>query len=268
MSILRSITPRAIALAFVALLVVVGLGAIAVAANGGPGGSTVTRSRLERSLPVVFSNVYAEQARLLGHDGVTPASLHARAMCDKGGAQSADVGPGSTWVCLMSWSDPHVPMPSEGYGKFELNVHSNDCYTAGGPSKLTGYLTLTDTRGDEVSNPAFEFDGCFDPRGDDTATGNGFPSVTTLLSTTAALDAQGRTGVQLGCGTGAEGCVGTATITAGKTTLGTLPYDLAEESTTMLHLPTAVPDGTTEVEVTLTPTTGYASGSASTLPVQ
>ncbi|WP_148613390.1 hypothetical protein [Nocardioides rubriscoriae] len=268
MTTLRSLTPRAVGVALAVLLAVVGLGAIAVAANGGPGSSTVTRARLERSLPVVFANVYAEQARLLGHTGVTPASLDAQAMCDKGGAQSADVGPGSTWVCLMSWTDTNVPMPSEGYGKFELNVHSNDCYTAGGPSKLTGYLTLTDTRGREVSNPAFEFDGCFDPGGDDTPTGHTFPSVTSVISTTAAVDARGRVGVQLGCGTGADGCVGTATLTAGSTTLGTVPYEMTEESTTMLHFPTASPAGATEVELTLTPATGYASSSGSTLPVQ
>ncbi len=55
-------------------------------------------------------------------------------------------------------------MPTEGYGKFELNVHSNDCYTAAGPTKLTGFLTITDAHGKEVTNPAFEFDGCFDPQ--------------------------------------------------------------------------------------------------------
>ena len=59
-------------------------------------------------------------------------------------------------------------MPPEGYGKFELNVHSNDCYTASGPSKLTGFLTITDARGREVTNPVFEFDGCFDPGGDNS----------------------------------------------------------------------------------------------------
>ena len=56
-------------------------------------------------------------------------------------------------------------MPPEGYGKFELNVHSNDCYTAGGPSKFVGLLTITDTHGNDVTNPAFEFDGAFDPDG-------------------------------------------------------------------------------------------------------
>ena len=154
------------------LVVAVGIG-VAAAATGG--GSTVTRARLERSLPQTFANLYAKQAKMLGHQGVTPASLHAKAMCDKHGADVADVGPGADWVCLMSWTDPNVPMPTEGYGKFELNVHSNDCYTAGGPSKLTGYLTITDTKGREVDNPVFEFDGCFDPNGSNKPTGVNIP---------------------------------------------------------------------------------------------
>jgi hypothetical protein len=32
------------------------------------------------------------------------------AMCDKHGADVADVGPGGDWNCLMSWTDPEVPM--------------------------------------------------------------------------------------------------------------------------------------------------------------
>src|SRR5205085_2453877 len=77
-----------------------------------------------------------------------------------------DVGPGSDWVCLMGWTDPNVPMPPEGYGKFEITVHNNDCYTAGGPSKLVGFQTITDQHGRDVNNPVFEFDGCFDPGAD------------------------------------------------------------------------------------------------------
>ncbi|CAN5361478.1 hypothetical protein BH11ACT8_BH11ACT8_03430 [soil metagenome] len=265
---LRSITPRSVLTVLVALVVVVGVGFAAVAAGGGSAGSSVTRARLERSLPVVFANLYAHQARLLGRTGITPASLHPAAMCDKGGATSADVGPGGTWVCLMSWTDPDVPMPAEGYGKFELNVHSNDCYTAGGPSKLTGFLTITDTHGNEVDNPVFEFDGCFDPNGDNTATGNSFPSVTQVLSTSLSLDATGRTDVQLSCGTGADGCVGTATLTDGSTTLGTAPYDMVGETTLTLGFSSVVAPGTKELDVTLAPSTGFASTSATTLPVQ
>ena len=174
-----------------AIAAVLALAFASVAVTGGDS-STATSARLERSLPQVFANVYADQARLLGRSGVSAASLHPQAMCDKHGPDVADVGPGGDWICLMSWTDPQVPMPPEGYGKFELNVHSNDCFTAAGPTKLTGYLTITDKSGNEVTNPAFEFDGCFDPAGDNTATGNSFPSVLNVASTSLNPDFPGK----------------------------------------------------------------------------
>jgi len=48
-------------------------------------------------------------------------------------------------------------------GKFELKVNSNACWTAGAPSKLVGNATVQDAAGRWVTNPVFEFDGCFDP---------------------------------------------------------------------------------------------------------
>src|SRR3954454_6146775 len=211
-----------------ALAVVLALGVAAVA---GGGGSTVTRARRERALPVPFTNLYVKQAHLMGRHDVTTRSLHAQAMCDKHGPDVADVGPGGDWICLMSWQDPNVPMPPEGYGKFELNVHSNGCYTASGSTKLTGYLTITDKKGREVTNPVFEFDGCFDPHGDNAATGVVFPSLLNATSTTVTPDPQGRASIQVTCGTGDQGCAGTVAVTAGGTHLGTVPYDLQEEST-------------------------------------
>jgi hypothetical protein len=142
----------------------------ALSACGGTGGSSVTRARLERSLPVTFSNLYVQQAAILGHKGITVQNLHAKAQCDKGGPKAPDHGPGSDWICLMTWHDPNVSM-ADGPGKFELNVHSNDCYTAGGPSKLIGLITITDTHGNDVDNPVFEFDSCFDPNGSNAPTG-------------------------------------------------------------------------------------------------
>jgi hypothetical protein len=249
----------------VALVAVLALGS-AVLAGGND--SSVTRARLEKSLPVAFANLYAQQTRMLGRTGVTPASLHAKAMCDKHGADVADVGPGGDWVCLMSWDDPEVPMPPEGYGKFELNVHSNDCYTAGGPTKLTGFLTITDKRGKEVTNPVFEFDACFDPQGDNTATGNEFPSLTNVTSTTLTTDAQGAAALQISCGTGSEGCAGTVVVTAGKQVLGEVPYAAKEESTASLTLPAPVPAGAKEVTFEVRPTKGVGPSSPVTLPVQ
>ena len=254
---------RFIISAIAALAVVLAVGGAVLAGTGG--GSSVTRARLERALPTQFAQLYADQATLLGHRGITPASLHARAMCDKGGAVEADIGPGSNWNCLMTWTDPNVPMPPEGYGKFELDVHSNGCYTAGGPSKLVGFQTITDTRGRQVTNPVYEFDGCFDPGGDNTPTGNQFPSL--LASTTTALlpDSAHRVALQLSCGTGSTGCKGSVTAKAGTTSLGTVPVDLQEELTGRVLFPHPVPHGAKDVTFSFTTTAGVGPTSPITL---
>lgn len=247
---------RRFIISLIAALAVVLAVAGAVTAGTG-GGSNITRARLEHSLPGVFANVYTQQAKLLGHQGITPASLHTTAMCDKGGAVEADEGPGSNWNCLVSWTDPDNPMPPEGYGKVELNVHSNGCYTASAPSKLVGFLTLTDTKGRTVTNPVAEFDACFDPRGDNTPTGVEFPSLLSVTTTALRPDAQRHVSIQATCGTGDGGCQGTVTATAGDTDLGTIPLKVEEEQTTTLSFPTPVPAGTAEVTFTFHVTTGF-----------
>lgn len=256
---------RTILTMLAALFAVIALGSVMVAA--GADNSTVTRPRLERSLTTSFANLYVDHAHLQGRD-LTAASLHAKAMCDKAGAENKDLGPGGDWNCLMSWTDPEVPMPPEGYGKFELNVHSNDCYTAGGPSKLTGFLTMTDTRGREVTNPLFEFDGCFDPHGDNTPTGVVFPSLLAVASTTITPDAEGTAGLQVTCGSGDKGCAATIAVAAGHQKLGTIPVHQAEESTATLPLPAAVPAGARELTFTVQMATGAGPTSPVTLPVQ
>jgi hypothetical protein len=250
----------------ITLVAVLGLSAAVVSAQAGT--SSVTRPRLERSLPTTFANLYVDQARIQGRTDLTPGSLHAQAMCDKAGAQNIDTGPGGDWVCLMSWTDPQVPMPPEGYGKFELNVHSNGCYTASGPSKLTGFLTITDTAGKEVTNPVFEFDGCFDPNGDNTPSGVVFPSLLAITSTTLSPDTSGRVAVQVTCGTGNDGCSGSVTASVDGVSLGSIPYDLPEESTATLAVPTPLPTGTTQVDLQVQPLTGVGPASTTSLPVQ
>jgi hypothetical protein len=248
----------------VALAALAGVGGLATASSGG---SDASRARLERALPVAFENQYVQLAHLVGHDEVTAASLHATAMCDRGGPDHPDVGPGSDWTCLMGWTDPNVPMPTEGYGKFEVTVHSNDCFTAGAPSKLIGYATVTDKHGHQVTNPAFEFDGCFNPRGDNSPTGVFYPSVLNVSSTVLQVAADGSTSVQMTCGTGAEGCAGTVTAMAGKTTLGTVPFKVREEGTVTVPLPRAVPPGAQQVSIS-TKTTKGVPAKDTDLPVQ
>jgi hypothetical protein len=163
----------------IAVLAAVG----AVLAVGACGGSDVTRARLERSLPQTFSNLYVQQARLLGHKGITVASVHAKAQCDKGGPDVPDRGAGADWICQMVWDDPNIPAGTLP-GRFEVTAHSNDCYTAGGPSKIVGQWTITDVHGDTVDNPVFEFDSCFDPHSSNAPTGVTIPTTPTTTPVT------------------------------------------------------------------------------------
>ena len=251
-----------------AVTVAVTVSAVAVAAAVG-GGSSITRARLERAVPVVFANQYARQAALLGHHDITAASIDAKAMCDKHGPDVPDVGPGSDWVCLMSWNDPNVPMPNEGYGKFELSVANTNCFTVGGPSKLVGFATITDVDGHDVANPVAEFDGCFDPVGDNTPTGVTFPSLLGVPSTVVSVTADGSVSVQLTCGTGAEGCGGSVAAAAtGDRALGTVPYALRAEHGALVTFPEPLPPDATDVTLTFTPQTGVAPVKPVTVKVQ
>jgi hypothetical protein len=124
------------------------------------GTTDVTKSRVEAAVAPTFANLYVQQAAILGHRGVTVASTNAGADCDRGGPKVADQGPGADWICIVHFTDETGARQD---GKYELQIKSNSCYTAAGPSKLIGLATITDTRGVDVTNPVFEFDGCFDP---------------------------------------------------------------------------------------------------------
>jgi hypothetical protein len=233
------------------LTAVLAAGALTLGLSACGGGSDVTRARLERSLPQTFANLYVQQAQLLGHKGITVHSLKARAQCDKGGPKVADHGPGADWICQMAWNDPAVPLP-DGSAKFEVNAHSNDCYTAGGPSKYIGLLTITDTHGNDVQNPVFEFDGCFDPNSSNAPTGVNLPTpkasasggpapspaALTLPSGVLTPDGQGHVSPLLSCSSGSAGCAGSLIAKLGPRTVGNVTFALApgEKSTVPLTL--------------------------------
>jgi len=138
------------------------IGVASVLLLAGCGSTDVTKARLENAVAPTFANLYVQQAEILGHTGVTVATAAASASCDRGGPNVADKGPGADWICIIHFTDDtHIAQD----GKFEVQVKSNSCYTAGGPSKLVGLATITNTYGRDVPNPVFEFDGCFDPNG-------------------------------------------------------------------------------------------------------
>ena len=61
--------------------------------------------------------------------------MNANSTCDRGDASVPAVGAGSDWICMVAFNDNTGQQQS---GKFELNVHSNSCYTANGRAKLLG----------------------------------------------------------------------------------------------------------------------------------
>lgn len=131
--------------------------AVALVAAGHP---EVTKPRLERSLNSTFTNLYVQQAQILGHPGVTAASIAASTTCDRGGPKVPDVGAGPDWICHVLWTDN---TGAKQDGKFELAAKASYCYVASGPSKIIGLVKISDTRGHDVLNPVFEFDACYDP---------------------------------------------------------------------------------------------------------
>jgi hypothetical protein len=135
----------------------------ALLALTGCGGTTdVTKARVEAAVAPAFANLYVQQAAILGVPNVTTAGVAAQPTCDRGGPKVADKGPGADWICMIHFTD-NAGAPQDG--KFELQVKSNSCYTAAGPSKIVGLAVITDTNGNDVPNPVFEWDGCFDPNG-------------------------------------------------------------------------------------------------------
>ena len=140
---------------------VIAVGAV-IAGTAAAGHPEITKAGLEKALAPTFANLYVQQAGILGIPGVTTATIGATTSCDKGGPKVADTGAGPNWICLMSFTD-NQGRHQDG-AKFEVTVHTDATYVAGGPSKIVGLATITDTHGHDVPNPVFDFDGVITTR--------------------------------------------------------------------------------------------------------
>jgi hypothetical protein len=145
--------PLVIRIVTVAVIAAAAVGLIAASAQD------VTRPRLEKSLAQSFTNLYIQQGDILGTP-TTAARINPQPTCDRGGPTVKDVGAGADWICMMNFTDLSGIAQQ---GKFELVAKANYCYTASGPSKIVGLLTITDRHGKNVLNPVFEWDACYDP---------------------------------------------------------------------------------------------------------
>ncbi|MCW2927026.1 MAG: hypothetical protein JWM86_994 [Thermoleophilia bacterium] len=229
-----------ISLAFTALAA----GLLLSGCAGGPTTtSTVTRSRLERSLETTYANRYVELSKLLGHGDVTVESLDAHAVCDKGGPTVADRGPGGDWICQVAYDDPNIQNP-DGSAKVEMNVHSNDCYTGISTARLVGPLNIVDTHGHQAVNPVSEFDGCFDPASSDTPDGTLLivnatrlpgdvtgKSALTLPTGLVDPDSSRRVDLPLACAPGSDSCTGSIDVTVQGQDADTISYDVPPGAT-------------------------------------
>ncbi len=133
--------------------------AVALLTLGASRGSTpITAGRLGHAVGPTAVNLYLLQQSLIGRPGLKASSFDPNATCTKGSPATPDRGPGDDWLCL-------VALPSAGgqpFVAYDVRVQPGGCYTAEGSVAAIGQQTLRDTRGQSVTNPLYQFDGCFD----------------------------------------------------------------------------------------------------------
>lgn len=148
-----------------AAFVVTGALAIVVPAVAVPGatapGSGITGAKLDSALATTFAHLYQRQQAELGHPAVTPAGVDATASCHNGGTDTADLGPGNGWHCVVSWHVVGAETPARAL--YQLQVSPDGRFTADGdgPKSVNGYTTVPTPRG-PAANPLWQFDGLLD----------------------------------------------------------------------------------------------------------
>jgi ABC-2 type transport system permease protein len=127
----------------------------------GCGSSGITGDRLNGAVAPTFANLYVLQQSLRGRK-IAAASLNSRADCTRGDASTADSGAGNDWTCTVTWfnTGPNIAVTAS----YQVHVQTNGCYTADGdgPADLNGQQMITAADGVTVTNPLWQFDGCFD----------------------------------------------------------------------------------------------------------
>lgn len=142
----------------------VGLVAIttgAVAATTGETGSGIDRTKVEAALATSFAHLYVLQTERLNRPAVTDGDLRATAACDKAGDRVDDVGPGSDWRCVVSWTLPGSS--AVGNATYQLDVAADGRFVADGdgPKEVNGFFQVRTPSGD-APNPLWQFDGTVD----------------------------------------------------------------------------------------------------------
>lgn len=138
------------------LAVVPALGLLA-----GCGSTGLTAPPLSASISHAFANLYVLQQVEQGNPRPSAASLHSRATCQKGTPATPQNGSGS-WLCEITYlvAGPGYPV----IAKYNVDLQTDGCYAADGdgPASVNGSPTVTGPHEDQVTNPLWLIDGCFD----------------------------------------------------------------------------------------------------------
>jgi ABC-2 type transport system permease protein len=147
---------------FVRPLIGTVVGALAMLGCSGCGSSGITAPLLQASISRTFANLYVLQQVEQGNPRPSLRSLAAGASCQKGTPSSAQSGAGNDWLCEVTYlvAGPSTPVTA----LYEVNVQTDGCYAADGdgPASVNGSRTITGPHYQQITNPLWLIDGCFD----------------------------------------------------------------------------------------------------------
>lgn len=126
----------------------------------GCGASGITADRVTGAVRTTFTRLVIDQQALLGHPGLGADWVSPRVDCRRRATGSDDRGAGDDWECRATWRS------SDGVEHetvYEVAVRTNGCFTASGPPADVGAQLIGTSGGRRVTNPIYQFDGCFDP---------------------------------------------------------------------------------------------------------
>ncbi len=144
------------------LTALVAAGAVFPLLVAGCGSTGVTAGSLQASIGRTFANLYVLQQVDEGNPLPVASRLDSRASCQKGTPATPQAGAGNDWLCEITYlvAGPATPV----IARYNLDVQSDGCYAADGdgPASVNGSRTITGPHYEQVTNPLWLIDGCFD----------------------------------------------------------------------------------------------------------
>lgn len=122
--------------------------------------SAITADRVTQAVHGTFTRLVLDQQALLGHPGLGADWVSPRVDCRRHSAGAGDRGAGDDWECRVTWRSADG---TEHGTVYEVAVRTNGCFTASGPPADVGPQLIGTAGGRRLTNPIYQFDGCFDP---------------------------------------------------------------------------------------------------------